>query len=379
MSNRYSLRSAIRYALLLGASAAATTPLQAQETSQAEPEVTEVIVTGSRIVQPNQVSTSPVQVVTNEDISVGGKLDVTDVLNDLPQINSNSLGQDLGNRTSGLSSAGGVATANLRGLGPNRTLVLVNGRRLGAGSPNTCDPIARARPGSNSERTDRAHRCRDRWRVCGLRLRCYRGCCQFHYAQEFRRPRARLSNQRELARQRQWLSHKLVWGSGRADAERASKDGRTDQCESSWPARISPMGAATSLPTLAISRPMASKAAVAISARASSMPLTISTGTECAGSGNSNYFEPVSNPDPNGLAYTSSAISSWNGERPIRTPPALFNSQPYIYIGRDNERFNGGFQANFELERYCATVRGVQLHERQSVSRDRAVGSVHRQ
>ena len=47
------------------------------------------------------------------------------------------LGQDLGNRTSGLTTAGGVATADLRGLGPNRTLVLVDGIRLGIGSPNT--------------------------------------------------------------------------------------------------------------------------------------------------------------------------------------------------------------------------------------------------
>src|SRR5688572_14940040 len=121
---------------LLGTAAAATA-LPALAQAQGGETITEVVVTGSRIAQPNQVSTSPVQVVTSEDIKVGGKRDITDVLNDLPQINSNSLGQDLGNRTSGLSSAGGVATADLRGLGPNRTLVLVNGRRLGAGSPNT--------------------------------------------------------------------------------------------------------------------------------------------------------------------------------------------------------------------------------------------------
>src|SRR5262245_19310159 len=128
MTTSKSLRTAIRFALYVGASAIAVAPVHAQETpASSAPAAEEVVVTGSRIVQPNQVSTSPVQVVTNEDIKVGGKLDVTDVLNDMPQITSNSLGQDLGNRTSGLSSAGGVATADLRGLGPNRTLVLVNG------------------------------------------------------------------------------------------------------------------------------------------------------------------------------------------------------------------------------------------------------------
>src|SRR5262249_25950307 len=86
---------------------------------------------------PNQTSTSPIVTVTAEDIKSGGRMDITDVLNLLPQVNSNSLGQDLGNKTSGLTSAGGVATADLRGLGPNRTLVLVDGRRLGIGSPQT--------------------------------------------------------------------------------------------------------------------------------------------------------------------------------------------------------------------------------------------------
>src|SRR6202043_1743149 len=49
----------------------------------------------------------------------------------------NSLGQDLGNTSSGLTTAGGIATADLRGLGRNRTLVLVDGRRLAQGSPYT--------------------------------------------------------------------------------------------------------------------------------------------------------------------------------------------------------------------------------------------------
>jgi outer membrane cobalamin receptor len=96
-----------------------------------------VVVTGSRIPAPNLESTSPVQVVTAEEIQLGGRMDMTDVINQLPQNFNNGLGQDLGNNTSGLTTAGGVSTADLRGLGPNRTLVLVNGRRLGIGSPYT--------------------------------------------------------------------------------------------------------------------------------------------------------------------------------------------------------------------------------------------------
>ena len=110
---------------------------QAQENSDDKDEIGEIIVTGTRIVDPNTVATSPVQVVDAEAIKISGRNDVADILQLLPQNFNNTLGQDLGNRTSGLTTAGGVSTANLRGLGPNRTLVLVNGRRLGIGSPYT--------------------------------------------------------------------------------------------------------------------------------------------------------------------------------------------------------------------------------------------------
>ncbi len=64
-------------------------------------------------------------------------MDITDVINQLPQNFNNGLGQDLGNNTSGLTTAGGVRPRTCAVLGSNRTLVLVNGRRLGIGSPYT--------------------------------------------------------------------------------------------------------------------------------------------------------------------------------------------------------------------------------------------------
>ncbi len=106
--------------------------------AQGEPQGPEqIIVTGTRLPDPNLISTSPIQVVTSQDIAISGRNDAFDILQLLPQNLNNDLGQDLGNKTSGLTTAGGVATADLRGLGPNRTLVLVNGRRLGNGSPYT--------------------------------------------------------------------------------------------------------------------------------------------------------------------------------------------------------------------------------------------------
>ena len=72
----------------------------------------------------------------SEEIQLQGHTDITDVINHLPQniIGSNA---DFGNTSSPLTSTGGFSTVDLRGLGPQRTLVLVNGRRLGTGDPST--------------------------------------------------------------------------------------------------------------------------------------------------------------------------------------------------------------------------------------------------
>ena len=75
--------------------------------------------------------------VTSQEIQRTGLTDVSDILYQLPQLQNNAVGQDFSNRTSGLTTPGGVTTADLRGLGPNRTLVLIDGKRLGQGTPQT--------------------------------------------------------------------------------------------------------------------------------------------------------------------------------------------------------------------------------------------------
>lgn len=125
MSTSTCIRSAVHYALLSGASAAAVVlPAQAQE----EPAITEVIVTGSRIPQPNLSSISPVTSVTSEQIKIEGVVRVEDLINNLPQAFA-----DFGGNLS--NGATGTATVNLRNLGSERTLVLINGRRLMPGDP----------------------------------------------------------------------------------------------------------------------------------------------------------------------------------------------------------------------------------------------------
>jgi len=137
-----SLRSAMRSGLLSGALAMLSlTAANAQEAAEQgnQPGLAEVVVTGSRIPVPANVSaTSPTTTVSTQEIQLEGHTDTIEVLNQLPQnIISNA---DLGNQSNPLSSPGGVATADLRGLGPQRTLVLIDGRRLGIGDPNTQNP-----------------------------------------------------------------------------------------------------------------------------------------------------------------------------------------------------------------------------------------------
>lgn len=123
--------------LVAGLAMAAATPVFAADEETAP--IQEVIVTGSRIPQPNLVSTSPIQVISSQEIKQQGANDAITLLQSLPQNFINS-SVDFGNSTNPLSAPGGLATADLRGLGPQRTLVLVDGRRLGPGDANTANP-----------------------------------------------------------------------------------------------------------------------------------------------------------------------------------------------------------------------------------------------
>jgi len=112
----------------------ASPELFAQETDE---DVEEVVVTGTRITNPNFVSTSQVQVVTADDIENRGAVRLEDVLNDLPQIAPGQIAQTA-------NGSNGTATANLRNLGCSRTLVLINGSRMapGTASGGSCADIS---------------------------------------------------------------------------------------------------------------------------------------------------------------------------------------------------------------------------------------------
>jgi iron complex outermembrane receptor protein len=115
--------------MFAGGVAVAMGSAYAQDTTAAAPEsMQRVEVTGSRIATANLDSASPVTVVSAKDIKLEGVRSVENLLNNLPQVFA-----DQGGSISNGST--GTATVNLRNFGADRTLVLVNGRRLPAGSP----------------------------------------------------------------------------------------------------------------------------------------------------------------------------------------------------------------------------------------------------
>jgi iron complex outermembrane recepter protein len=92
--------------------------------------LTEVVITGSRIVRQDLQSTTPVTIVSATEIQATGNLNVADVLRNLPQVGISGLSTS---NTNFSTAGGGINTINLRNLGDNRTLVLVNGRRMVSG------------------------------------------------------------------------------------------------------------------------------------------------------------------------------------------------------------------------------------------------------
>ncbi|MEM9741232.1 MAG: TonB-dependent receptor [Pseudomonadota bacterium] len=112
--------------------------LTAKEPVSTDPIVTEtVVVTGSRIERLAVNAPAPIDVVTSDDIAAFGFSESTEALRFVPALNSSvSLTAQEGPAGSSARALYGLATLDLRNLGENRTLVLVNGRRHVSGVAN---------------------------------------------------------------------------------------------------------------------------------------------------------------------------------------------------------------------------------------------------
>jgi iron complex outermembrane recepter protein len=137
-----------RYRIALGALAwilcTVPTTVYAQE-AQSEPQADErtsaaeedaIVVTGTRIQQSELNLATPIVAVTAEDIEKTGQVNVTDILIRNPALTASRGGSLSGGADAGFGETG-ANFLDLRNLGENRTLTLVNGRRHVAGIPNS--------------------------------------------------------------------------------------------------------------------------------------------------------------------------------------------------------------------------------------------------
>jgi iron complex outermembrane receptor protein len=123
---QFAVRAALAAATATAVVPAAWSQQAAAVSTAPEPGLEEVVVTGSRITSPNLTAISPITSVDAGYIGSTNLTRVEDILNNLPMVFA-------GQNSTVSNGADGTATVNLRGLGPQRTLVLINGRRLGPG------------------------------------------------------------------------------------------------------------------------------------------------------------------------------------------------------------------------------------------------------
>lgn len=119
-----SVRKAVRHALIAGAMASAVTAIPA---SAADDEnISEVVVTGSRIRRVDQETANPVLVIDQEAIKASGITTAGDLVQRIPSVSGAATNPAVNN-------GGGFGESNieLRGLDAKRTLILVDGRRIG--------------------------------------------------------------------------------------------------------------------------------------------------------------------------------------------------------------------------------------------------------
>ncbi len=106
-------------------------PANEEEAEEEEGAAKPILVTGSRIARPTLQSAVPLTSVTIEDLTGTGEVSLGDALNDLPSLRSTF---SSGNSSRFIGTAG-LSLLDLRGLGTDRTLVLVNGRRHVTSTP----------------------------------------------------------------------------------------------------------------------------------------------------------------------------------------------------------------------------------------------------
>ena len=337
------------HALAADAPAIAAAPVAMQE----------IVVTGSRIPVPaNITSTSPITVVSDQEIKLQGHTDISDVINQLPQniISSNA---DFGNTSSPLTSTGGFTTVDLRGLGPQRTLVLLNGRRLGVGDPSTANQNVASDidqiPAPLLERVDV---------VTGGASATYgsdaiAGVVNFILKKDFQGVQIDGQYGFSLHSQHNGYIQGLLGADDPNTGYTAGpvptgsiRDGNKHDLSIIMGTNFADgNGNVTGYFVYHDQDPIAGSARDFSSCQLgtnSQAATTTATGVECFGSSNSNRFKALA-PAPSSVVY--SVVGSQFLPRPQAgsSPPAEFNYNKFEYLQREDKRYLAGFQAHDDI------------------------------
>ncbi|MGX6648298.1 TonB-dependent receptor domain-containing protein [Maricaulaceae bacterium MS644] len=138
---------ALATTLLSGAGLSAPAFAQDADAEEAGSPTDVIQVTGSRVRNANLIATSPVTQVDAAEFTLSGTTRVEDLLRTLPQVTPSL-------DSFSVNPSTGTASVDLRGLGTNRTLVLVNGRRLQSGGIRTQAPDLNQIPSALVERVE---------------------------------------------------------------------------------------------------------------------------------------------------------------------------------------------------------------------------------
>ncbi len=137
-SNR-KLQNAIRLSLGVGAGAfavGAAPGALAQGVDASDGPLEEIVTTGSRIKRADLESASPVTVLDRDDILAAGITDVGNLIQRMPSMS----GTPLGTTTNNGNTNEGTVQIDLRGMGVDRTVTLINGKRSVDGGDYTTIP-----------------------------------------------------------------------------------------------------------------------------------------------------------------------------------------------------------------------------------------------
>jgi len=144
---------ALALALSAAPAFAQEAPVDAAAADETADDGEAIVVTGSRIARPEADSPNPVTSISSETIQQSGLTNLTDLLVQNPALLGSSTTADAGGSTA-LFGGVGINLLNLRNLGTERTLVLVNGRRHISGITGTASVDINTIPNALIERID---------------------------------------------------------------------------------------------------------------------------------------------------------------------------------------------------------------------------------